>query len=116
MDINFCDNCDNLLYLYSDDENKLYYGCKVCSNIQEYKVQKKTIYKNSETIKSDIINTNKNLINDVTLPRISNQNIKCINEKCSKKNKSKVIYIKYNTSELKFIYICENCGKKWTNS
>tara|TARA_Y100000996_G_C22510861_1_gene638325 strand:+ start:520 stop:867 length:348 start_codon:yes stop_codon:yes gene_type:complete len=115
MDINFCNNCNNLLFLYSNEDDKLYYGCKVCSNIQEYN-NKQNLLKSSDTINKEIINTNENLINDITLPRISNPNIKCINEECAKKNKSKVIYIKYNSQELKYIYICENCGKKWTNS
>ena len=118
MDINFCNNCNNLLYLYKNDKNELVYCCKSCGNIQEY-TRKTNIYKQSDINKSEIINTNKNLVNDITLPRLSNKNIKCINSECksiTQNKKSSIIYIKYNPDELKYIYICENCGKKWTNN
>ena len=37
MEINFCSQCDNHLFLYSDEENKkLYLGCKACGNKKEY--------------------------------------------------------------------------------
>ena len=118
MDINFCNNCDNLLFLYTNDDNKLYYGCKVCGNIQDY-IEKKKIYKSADSSISEIINTNKNIVNDITLPRINNENIKCINSECPSivKNKpNNILYIKYDADNLKFMYICENCGKKWNNS
>ena len=37
MIVKFCNNCDNLLYLYTDDENKLYLACKSCGNKEIYK-------------------------------------------------------------------------------
>ena len=37
MEINFCDKCDNLMYLYSNEENdSLYLGCKVCGEKKDY--------------------------------------------------------------------------------
>ena len=45
MDINFCDNCDNILYIYSDEESNLYLGCKVCSLKKPYK-NTQSIYNN----------------------------------------------------------------------
>ena len=28
-EINFCDCCENILYLYTNEENELYLACKV---------------------------------------------------------------------------------------
>ena len=38
MEINFCENCDNLLFLYSnkDENGKLYLACKKCGSSKEY--------------------------------------------------------------------------------
>ena len=56
MEVKFCKCCDNLLYIYSNEENtSLYLGCKVCGNKQDYS-DSKCIYSNefsmdlSETI------------------------------------------------------------------
>ena len=35
MNTTFCDNCDNLMYTYTNADNKLYNGCKVCGNKQD---------------------------------------------------------------------------------
>ena len=67
---------------------------------------------------SEIINNNEYISNDITLPIIeNNQNIKCPNEECNKKNKNtKVSYIKYDNKNMKFLYICKYCNQKWTNN
>ena len=37
MEINFCPDCDNHLFIYSDEEKqKLYLGCKSCGKNIEY--------------------------------------------------------------------------------
>ena len=113
MDIKFCNVCDNLLFLYEDEEkNKLYYGCKACGNIEDN--QEKCIYNNAFSIDiSETISKNKHLKDDITLPCIENNpNIKCVNEDCN----SKIItYIKYNSDNMDYLYICDKCGQKWTN-
>ena len=60
MELNFCDNCNNLMDIYSDEENsKLYLGCKCCSNKKDFNKDKKCIYTNESTIElSDIISAN----------------------------------------------------------
>ena len=30
MEVNFCPECDNLLYIYTDENNEIYHGCKSC--------------------------------------------------------------------------------------
>lgn len=120
MEINFCDNCDNCLFLYSDEEKKeLYLGCKVCQTKKPYN-QEKCIYSNQyELDLSETINQNKFLKEDNTLPTIKdNSNIKCPNIECSsiKNNKpSDIQYIKYDHINMKFMYVCKYCSQKWTN-
>ena len=118
MNENLCQNCDNFMFTYIDNKNKLYNGCKECGNKSE--IDKKCIYKTSYDINiSEILNTNKNLLNDLTLPKIQNNpNIKCPNAECTTnttKKQCNITYIKYNEDKMNYIYICNICGQKWTN-
>ncbi len=115
MDNKFCNNCNNMLYLYTNEDKELYYGCKVCSNVIKHDNNNDKIHYNlSELKKTSILNNNVNLINDITLPIINNSIIKCINSECSDKTKP-IKYIKYDNENIKYIYICTNCGQKWNN-
>ena len=65
MEINFCPKCDNLLFIYSDEEDKekLYLGCKACGHKNEYTDQK-CIYSNEYQIDlSETINKNQYKVN-----------------------------------------------------
>tara|TARA_Y100001970_G_C13522606_1_gene503730 strand:+ start:65 stop:424 length:360 start_codon:yes stop_codon:yes gene_type:complete len=119
MIIKFCNDCNNLLYLYTDDNEDIYFACKTCGNIKQYDLNKSTIIKNDKIPISNIINVNKNITNDITLPQITNNiNLKCINNKCESvvnKLDPKITYMKYDIDELKYIYICQYCGQKWNN-
>tara|TARA_B100002051_G_C16214188_1_gene382575 strand:- start:20 stop:388 length:369 start_codon:yes stop_codon:yes gene_type:complete len=121
MEINFCENCDNLLFLYSnkDENGKLYLACKKCGSSKEY-VENKCIYSNEYQLDlSETINDNKYLDSDVTLPSITgNVNIKCPNETCvsiTDDKPSDIIYIKYDHDSMKYLYECKYCKQKWTN-
>ena len=119
MDINFCSGCENILYIYSDEENQLYLGCKVCGWKKDYK-ETKYIYSNAFNIDlSETINQNKNLINDITLPSIKNNlNMKCPNSECEsivEEKPSDIVYLKYDNDNLKYMYVCKYCNQKWTN-
>jgi DNA-directed RNA polymerase subunit M/transcription elongation factor TFIIS len=51
---------------------------------------------------------------DPRLPHI--KTLKCPNEVCpsrSAKAESDVIYIKYDTANMKYLYICTNCDTQW---
>ena len=114
MNSTFCKNCDNFMFTYVDTStNKLYNGCKVCGNKDDINSDENDyIYKSKKTIDiSEIINPD--IIKDNTLPKIKNNpNIKCINSECQ----SKIItYIKYNSDNMDYLYICDKCGEKWTN-
>ena len=121
MELNFCDNCNNLMDIYSDEETKkLYLGCKCCSNKTDFNESNKCIYTNESIIElSDIINSNQYLTEDITLPLIrGNPNIKCPNSECETNKEKKpcnIVYIKYNEEKMNYMYICESCGQKWTN-
>jgi len=118
-EINFCDNCNNLLFLYSNDKQKLFLGCKLCEFTKEYN-DTNCIFTNEFNLNIDnVINYNKYLSDDITLPIIENNpNIICPNKDCPsiQEKKSKITYIKYNHDNLKFIYICKFCNQKWTNN
>ena len=48
-----------------------------------------------------------------------NTNIRCPNEECisiQESKQSSVTYIKYDSEDMKYIYICNYCGQKWKNS
>lgn len=120
MEINFCDNCENCMFLYSDEESqKLYLGCKACQTKIPYN-QNKCIYStNYEIDLSETINQNKFLKEDNTLPTIKgNSNIKCPNQECKsiKENEpSDIQYIKFDSVNMKYMYVCKYCSQKWTN-
>ena len=114
MNSTFCKNCDNFMFTFVDvDKNKLYNGCKVCGHKDNIETKDNDyIYKSEVKIDiSEIIDPD--IINDNTLPKIKNNpNIKCANEDCN----SKIItYIKYNSDNMDYLYICDKCGQKWTN-
>ncbi len=121
MDIHFCKNCENTMSIYSDQENNLYLGCKVCGEKENYK-GKKCIYSNAFSFdKSETINNNKYLSYDNTLPVIKgNKNIKCPNGNCKMNIEenipSFITYIKYNETDMKYLYMCRYCGQKWKNN
>ncbi len=121
MDLNFCSTCDNLMDLYSNEEEKqLYLGCKACGTNKVYN-KSQCIYSNESSINlSDIINQNQYLKHDITLPSITdNVNIQCPNQVCPSNTKKDVVselnYIKYDSNLLSFMYICKHCNQKWTN-
>ena len=119
MDVNFCENCDNILYLYKEsDGDELYYCCKSCSNQVKIQDKMKQVYTNTnDTVDiSESINSNPYITHDITIPTIqNNSNIKCQNVDCPGEETS-IKFIKYDDINMKYIYICNHCGHKWKNS
>jgi DNA-directed RNA polymerase subunit M/transcription elongation factor TFIIS len=106
-----------------DDGNKLIYYCRNCGHEDDI-LTKESIcvcniqLKRSEQKYSHIINKYTKL--DPTLPRTTA--IKCPNQECdsNKKNdkgviikQSEVIYIRYDDTNMKYIYICSICDSMW---
>jgi len=117
MNSNICNNCDNFMFTYIDDEKNLYNLCKRCGNSE--KTEENCVYKTSKNIdKSKILNEYTHIMEDPTLPTIINKNIKCPNSECETNIKSKIPeikYIKYDIENINFIYMCNTCNQKWTN-
>ena len=117
--MHFCSNCSNMYYIRinSDDPNKLVYYCRKCGNedkllaIENVCVSKTQIKKSDQTF-SRIINKYTKL--DPTLPRIST--VLCPDPSCPTNTDGKsreIIYIRYDDSNMKYIYLCSDCETVW---
>jgi hypothetical protein len=69
----------------------------------------KTSVENRDTQFSLIVNEYTKF--DPTLPRI--HNIPCPNPECATKEGKEVIYIRYDDTNLKYLYLCTECDKLW---
>lgn len=118
----FCDYCENMLYIKDNDEDKfdVKYYCKNC-NFEKPLSDKNTStliiqnrYSENSVNLTNVIN--ENIINDHTIPHIDN--IPCPNKECTKpKDKNNdIMYIKTDNVNLKFVYYCVYCKKFWENN
>ena len=116
----FCSECDNMYYikLSETEGNSLVYYCRNCgyeeTNIDDNLTVSKTTYKRADTKYENIINKYTKL--DPTLPRVNN--IPCPNEECicnraDNPVQPEVLFIRYNDSNLKFVYLCAHCDRIW---
>ena len=115
----FCVNCENMLYIAIDaeDTNKLTYYCRHCGTVdtecaQEGHCVLNTNLKQGEQKFNHIINKYTKL--DPTLPRI--YTMKCPNDSCvtnTDNKKTEVIYMRYDDSNMKYVYICVDCDTIW---
>jgi len=113
----FCEVCNNMLYIKSNENKKLIKACKHC-NFQKEETNTKAI-KISETIytEDDLLynqHINKYLRFDPTLRRIKDEFIKCPKEECNAEDaKQEILYIKYHPANMNYFYVCDNCGFTW---
>ena len=117
----FCENCSNMLYLGINpkNSNELTYYCRLCGTTDTTVSEGGLCVLNTQFTQGEqkfnhIINEFTKL--DPTLPRI--YNVKCPNERCStnqdeSNEKSEVIYIRYDDSNLKYVYMCVTCDTTW---
>ena len=118
----FCSNCDNMYYIRinANNTNKLVYYCRKCGNEDEqFNADNvsivKTEIKKSEESFSHIINKYTKL--DPTLPRTNK--ILCPNKECetnTKEAEREIIYIRYNDTDMKYIYLCSTRDTVWKPS
>jgi DNA-directed RNA polymerase subunit M/transcription elongation factor TFIIS len=133
--IKFCGKCDNKYY-HRIEEDQLRYYCRVCGNIEANVTTEALCVLDTQfqqnTHNYDFI-VNKYTKFDPTLPHIF---VRCPNDACqtnvetnsetnvetnvetkgSKDSKEKVtdaIYLRYDNTQLKYIYICTTCDHKW---
>jgi DNA-directed RNA polymerase subunit M/transcription elongation factor TFIIS len=115
----FCSHCDNMMYVNVSEDKKLVHYCKACNNkeVQEDKESFLVISDNKidDTTKYAQF-VNKYLKYDPTLPRVNN--IVCPNAECVKKevDPNEVIYIKYDTVNMKYLYYCCHCDYFWKST
>ena len=117
--MHFCSICSNMYYIRinAEDPNKLVYYCRKCGNEDkllaiENVCVSKTHVKKTEQSFSHIVNEYTKL--DPTLPRITN--VLCPNVDCSTNKDGtprEIIYIRYDDSNMKFIYLCSTCNHVW---
>lgn len=115
----FCNFCDNMLYIKSNEENPfdVKYYCKNCTFEKPLStgmvIQNR--YDNTTNVNYKSI-INKNIVHDPTIPHIDN--IPCLNSQCTKPEDqgNDVMYIKVDNINLKFIYYCTYCKHYWENN
>jgi DNA-directed RNA polymerase subunit M/transcription elongation factor TFIIS len=117
MEVNFCENCEFMTELQIE-EGILYNSCHTCGHKKEVTEESKYIYEqvNEKFDLSEIINSNDYKTHDPTLPKISKNNtIKCVNDVCPSHNDpdSQITYFKYDGEEMKYLYVCDQCGVTW---
>lgn len=113
----FCDMCSNMRDIVKDESGSLGFHCKACNSTEKIKDKAFCVYSIStrELDKSEFLNTCSHLTHDITLPKIvGNDNIKCPNPECNVDGNS-ITYIKYDDKNMRYMYICDNCGQKWKN-
>lgn len=117
--MNFCKNCDNLLEITVEtpehEKSFLTFKCNAC-NLTYSKDESKELISdnciynlnfNNSQIKIDSM-INKYIHEDITLPRVDN--VKCPNANCPSES-PEIIYIKYDSEEMKYLYVCCDCQK-----
>jgi DNA-directed RNA polymerase subunit M/transcription elongation factor TFIIS len=120
--MHFCSNCQNMYYIRInvDNPNSLVYYCRQCGNedkllaVEDVCVSKIQIKKNDQSF-NHIINKFTKL--DPTLPRINN--MLCPNADCVTNTKDKekeVIYIRYDDTNMKYVYLCCECDTVWNTT
>ena len=121
--MHFCTECNNMYYLkiMEDDANTLIYYCRNCGHenntlTAENVCVSDTQIKRSEDQYVHIVNEYTKY--DPTLPRINT--IDCPNSKCASNNEGdkverEVIYIRYDDTNMKYMYVCAICNTSWKN-
>ena len=128
--MHFCQECDNMYYIkiHGDDSNQLTYYCRNCG-FEDNTITKDNICVSNTQLHRERQQFN-HIINDYTkydptLPHISNidcPNGDCICNKPTNDDmdddtvKNDIIFIRYDDSNLNYIYVCTYCNTSWTNN
>ena len=110
----FCDACRNLMTVVSSsDGHDAYYKCQCCSNHKEFPKDQVHILRDRKP-RDDYALYSRFLIRDIAkdpaLPRAPH--VEC--PFCH--NKGGVLYAKYDSKNMRYIYHCELCSKFWKRS
>jgi DNA-directed RNA polymerase subunit M/transcription elongation factor TFIIS len=123
----FCSVCRNMYYITMGDApgsspeeattKVLIHKCRNCGNEEKNTEASisvsKTFFKQSDVHLADVVNEYTHL--DPTLPRI--KSMKCPNVECETNTEldkpCTVLYIRYDDTNLKFVYMCSSCKHTW---
>ena len=121
--MHFCKVCNNMYYVGIDgaDGSSLNYYCRNCGDIDntigvESVCVSKISYHKSEKTFGNFVNEYTKY--DPTIPRVNN--IPCPNEECPTNHSSmdenirEILVIRYDNTNLKYLYLCATCDKVWT--
>tara|TARA_Y100000817_G_scaffold165888_1_gene129694 strand:+ start:1832 stop:2218 length:387 start_codon:yes stop_codon:yes gene_type:complete len=122
--MHFCEKCDNMYYLKiaEEEKDKLIYYCRNCGH-EDSAISNENVCVLSTNIQEKsqryLQVVNEYTKYDPTLPRINT--IKCPNQECisnsaqpgDKDSDNEVIYIRYDDTNMKYIYMCAKCNTKW---
>ena len=121
----FCIKCDNMYYLRINNpesiQNELVHYCRHCG-YEDNIIENDGLCLTRTDVQENIVQNFNNIINpytkmDPTLPRI--YNMKCPNESCKTNNEesidkqTEIIYIRYDETNMKYLYICPTCDINW---
>lgn len=115
----FCDNCQNMLYMKAAEDFTLIKYCRHCDFKREIPPNNGSAIRITRTMYSEddllyMQHQNRFLKYDPTLPRVHDPAIVCPNKECSGlKEKPNVSYVKYHPVDLKYFYCCNYCGETW---
>ena len=113
--LKFCPTCRTYLCFEVEEQN-CRLQCRTCgySETQVKGGLVSEIYVKERVNESHKIILNEFTRQDPTLPHL--KTMKCPNGSCNSNTggaEKDVIYLKYDTENLKFIYICNVCGQHW---
>lgn len=115
--MDFCDICNNMLYVKSDEEKNLIKYCRHCdfskieNTTKAIKISE-TMYSEDDLLYNQHIN--KYLRFDPTLRRIKDNSITCPNSDCNvPEEEQRILYIKYHPHNMNYLYVCDSCGNIW---
>lgn len=120
--MHFCSVCQNMYYIRinSEDGSKLIYYCRKCGNEDDSITSSNLCVSKTKMNKTEQSFTH--IINDYTkydptLPRYNS--ILCPNADCTTNTKDtprEIIYIRYDATNLKYVYLCSTCDTTWTTN
>ena len=116
-----CPKCEYYMLLVQDPDtttqgsNVLLRSCRNCGHVEPEKkgLVMETIIQGQASESYNVF-LNEYTKEDPRLPHV--KNLQCPNVDCASragKEESDVIYIKYDTINMKFLYICTKCNTNW---
>lgn len=114
----FCEVCDNMLYLKTEENGDLVRYCKSCAFTKTTTGTGRAI-RVSKTLYSEndmlfVQNQNQWLRYDPTLPRVADKELVCPSATCTGPiDDPQCLYVKYNPIQMLYFYCCDYCGHCW---